>query len=423
MKADNEGNFVWDNGFPVNYTNWNGGAPVNTADFVVATADGTWAVVPDGREEAYVLEITDPCGWSDYVNFCCSDAGEEHMIALRAVDYFGRVNNCMAMVEVQDKIAPQITCPADVTIECTTPFDLENLALNFGEATAIDGCQSAVVELDALVDIDKCGVGEIKRTFRASDTNGFAECQQLITIVNSNLFDEDRITWPEDYYSDEGCDAGALIPENLPEGFDTPIVEEGFCDLVGVNYSDDIFFFVGDDADACFKVLRTWEVFDWCTFDENDTDLNNLNDPTDDGFIPGLYTRQQTIKISNNVDPVITGCEVSEVCTYECDEGFIELRASATDDCTPSESLVWRFEIDLYSDGTSDFPVMSGIGGDIVADGTYPVGTHTILYTFEDRCGNMISCLKTFAINNCVQPTAACIQGLAVGLEAMDLDG
>ncbi len=423
--ADQEGTFVWNNGYPVNYTNWNGGAPVNTADFVVATADGTWAVVPEGREEAYVLEITDPCGWSDFVNFCCEDAGLEHMVALRAVDDFGRVTNCMAMVEVQDKIAPQITCPAPVTIECTQPIDMSNLAAQFGMATAVDGCQSEVVELDPLVAIDNCGVGQIKRTFRASDTNGFEECEQLITIINSNAFDESRITWPEDYFSDEGCNAGALTPENLPAGFDEPVVVEEFCDLVGVEHRDDIFFFTGDDADACFKILRTWEVFDWCTFDEEDSDLNSIDESTDDGIIPGFFTRQQTIKINNTVDPVITGCEFQEQCTFDCDSGFIELRASATDDCTPSENLVWSFEIDLFADGVPDSPAiaMSGIGGNIVADGTYPVGLHTILYTFEDRCGNMVSCLKEFEIVNCSGPTAACIQGLAVGLEAMDLDG
>ena len=421
--ASNEGTFSWSNGYPVNYTNWNGGAPVNTGDYVVASADGTWAVVPDGREEAFVLEITDPCGWSDFVNFCCSDAGGEHMVALRAVDYFGQVTNCMAMVEVQDKIAPQITCPSNVTIECIVPIDFENLAGQFGEATAVDGCQSTVVELDPLIDIDKCGVGQIKRIFRASDSNGFAECEQLITVINSDLFDIDRITWPLDYFTDESCNAGALIPENLPDGFDKPVVDEAFCDLVGVEFSDDVFFFTGDDSNACFKILRTWEVFDWCTFDEDDSDLNNIVESTDDGVVPGLFTYQQTIKISNTVDPVITGCDYTEVCTYDCDSGFIELRASATDDCTPTEDLVWRFEIDLFADGTPDFPEMSGIGGSIVADGNYPVGTHNILYTFEDRCGNMISCLKSFAIINCTSPSAVCIDGLAVGLEAMDLDG
>ena len=420
--SDQEGTFTWNNGFPANYTNWNGGSPVNTADFVVANADGTWSVVPDAREEAFVLEITDPCGWSDYVNFCCADAGGEHMVALRAVDYFGQITNCMAMVEVQDKIAPVITCPAPITINCEEVIDFDNLAERFGMATAVDGCQAEVVEFSPLVNIDACGVGEIKRTFFASDANGISQCEQIITIESVELFEEGRILWPEDYYSDDGCDAGQLIPANLPVGFQRPIVDERFCDLVSEEYVDDVFFFAGD-SDACFKILRTWTVIDWCTFNENDSDLNNIPESSDNGVIPGYFTRQQTIKISNNVEPTIIIDSPSEVCTYECEGGFIELRAKATDDCTPGENLAWQYEIDFDSDNDPDITGISGLGNSIIADGTFPVGTHTILFTFEDRCGNMESSLFSFTIKSCILPTAACIDGLAVGLEAMDLDG
>jgi len=421
--ADNEGTFEWNNGFPVNYTNWNGGNPVNIADYVTVNPDGTWSVAPSGVEAAYVLEITNPCGWSDFVNFCCEDVGGEHMVALRAVDYFGRVTNCMAMVEVQDKIAPEISCPGDMTITCEDIIDLDDLAGTFGMATAEDGCEVNISENPPLVAIDICGVGEIKRTFVASDRNGSATCDQLITIESVELFDEDRIIFPPDFFSDDGCDAGQLIPENLPEGFQEPIIDERFCDLADATYSDDIFFFAGNDADACFKILRTWIVIDWCTYDEDDSDLNNIVEATDDDIIPGYFRDQQTIKINNIVKPEITVTGPTEVCTFDCEGGFIELRATATDDCTPVENLVWQYEIDLFSDGTPDFPIINGVGSTIVADGTFPVGNHTILYSFEDRCGNMEATLFSFTIKNCKLPTAACIDGLAVGLEAMDLDG
>ncbi len=421
--SNTEGTFVWNNGFPANYSNWNGGNPINNGDFVVANSDGTWSVVNDAREEAFVLEITDPCGWSDYVNFCCSDAGEEHMVALRAVDYFGRITNCMALVEVQDKIPPVITCPDDMTITCDEIIDYDNLEERFGTATAEDGCEATVTEFSPRVDIDQCGVGEIIRTFRASDANGGEICRQTITIESVELFNESRIIWPEDYYTDEGCEAGQLIPENLPIGFDEPIVDEQFCDLVGVEYKDDVFFFSGNDSDACFKILRTWTVIDWCTFDEDDSDLNNIDESSDDGIISGYFRYQQTIKINNNVDPVIAVGGDVEVCTYECDGGFINLNATAIDDCTPGANMIWQYEIDLFSDGSPDYSPVTGVGNAIFADGTFPIGTHTILYTFEDRCGNMTSTLHSFTIKNCKLPTAACIDGLAVGLEAMDLDG
>ena len=421
---DVEGDFRWSNNFPVNYTNWNGGMPINTSDYVIVNADGTWSVATTAfYKDYYVLEVTDRCSWSEKVNFCCADAGEEQMVALRAIDYSGLVNNCMVTVEIQDKIPPVIVCPQDTMIRCDEIFDLADLS-EFGEATATDGCGATLIELPVAVDINQCGVGEIKRSWIALDANGVSDCSQIINITSPFVFEEDQITWPMDYFSDQECNSSQLNPENLPEGFSEPIITKGPCDLVGVEFEDNFFFFAGDDVDACFKVLRNWTVIDWCTFDEDDSDLNSIEfESTDDGIIPGYFTYQQTIKISNSVAPVITAADNLESCTFDCDFGDIELIATATDDCTPPENMVWQYEINLFQDGTTFLPVVSGSGSTIVADGSYPVGTHFITYTFEDRCGNMVSAIRSFTIKNCKLPTAACIDGLSIGLEPMDLDG
>ena len=44
------------------------------------------------------------------VTFCCADIGSVVVVVLRAVDCAGNSNDCLGMVEVQDKTAPVAVC-------------------------------------------------------------------------------------------------------------------------------------------------------------------------------------------------------------------------------------------------------------------------------------------------------------------------
>ena len=55
--------------------------------------------------------------------------------------------------------------------------------------------------------------------------------------------------------------------------------------------------------DACFKIKRIWTVTDWCTFDQFDSDNNDVYDPTDDGIIAGQWEYVQYIKVYNSTVP------------------------------------------------------------------------------------------------------------------------
>ena len=102
--------------------------------------------------------------------------------------------------------------------------------------------------------------------------------------------------------------------------------------------------------------------------------------------------------------------------------GPIELGATATDNCT--ELLKWTYQVDLDNDGYFNSGYGdSGVGNSLSADGTYPVGSHRILYSFEDKCGNLVSCEQLFDIVNCKAPTPYCLNGLAVDLMPIDDNG
>jgi uncharacterized repeat protein (TIGR01451 family) len=373
--------------------------------------DGTYDDCGIDYIEVRRMDNGSPCGLNDdfgpTVEFCCADAGNNIMVIMRAWDKAGNSNECMVDVLVQDKFPPEILCPADVTLECATEIDFENLDI-FGTATAIDQCGATVGESVSSF-FDQCGEGYVYRDFTATDANGSSNCRQVISLINSDPFKEGDIDWPDNYETDAGCNAGDLIPENIPVPFNAPVVHDDFCDLVGVSYEDFVFPFE-DDNNSCLKIIRKWSVIDWCTFEDNQYEI---------------YKYDQIIKVTNSIAPEITSsCDALTTCTFDddCESGPITLVANATDDCTPENALTWEYQIDLDRNGIREI-IDSGFGASIDATGDYPIGDHSIYWTFEDRCGNKTTCVQDFSIVNCKPPTAACIEGLAISLVGMDTDG
>lgn len=377
------------------------------------------------------LEPGDGDVFKDYVTFCCADVGGDPVqVIMRVWDVAGNYNECMVQVEVQDKLAPVITCPPDMEVNCDFYYDLENMDAYFGAPSAYDNCNVRVTQTQD-VEINQCGIGYIIRYFTATDDGDrTATCQQRIDFVNYDPFwidenwpenPDDDVIWPGTYYG-EGC----LNPADLhPDVTGWPELLEGPCDLAGATYNDDVFFFNDDDADAteaCFKIIRHWKVIDWCQHE---------------GDNQGQYATweyDQIIMVSDPDGPTITGdCEDKTTCTYdpECEDGYIELLMSATDICTDGEELKWHYGIDYDNDneyGSFDWDSDVIDGANVQAlgesgDGTFPIGTHRIYWTVWDQCGNSSHCEYLFTIQNCKQPTPYCLDNIATTLMGMDLDG
>jgi len=348
--------------------------------------------------------------FSDKVLFTCEDLGAPVMVELRVTDAGGLSNSCMANVIVQDKHAPEVNNLPDVEIECGDSFTPLS---QFGEFTFTDACDITIEE-DSIIAINSCGTGTITRVITVSDSQGFDVGTQTINIVNSDPFDEqDIISWPLDYdVTISSCDDDDdFHPDNLPAPFAYPVWEDDACDQVAAGFHDDIYPLLNDPNSVCFKIVRHWTIIDWCQMDMN-------GDPIE-------FNNVQVIKVTNTKapDPIVVTPEIDTIVSTDCENGILSFSAM-TDDCSP-ELLNWTIQVDFDQDfnmtGVYDI-TRTGFGPIAMLNETVPQGTHTIVYSFSNGCGNTETTSRTVSVINNIAPNILCLSRTSIGLGPWNLD-
>ena len=345
--------------------------------------------------------------FDDLVVFCCEEATGPNVQVLMRVyeidpgngpidpvrqepggDLFGHYTECMVQVTVQDMINPVFAeCPDDLTITCTD--DISDLSI-FGVAHVVDNC-SFTLDSTEVIDISSCGQGTITRTFTAIDpSDNETNCVQTITVVNDDPFSEENITWPENITL-ETCGVGT-DPDDLPEGMQEPEILDDACSMVAYNYDDHLF----DIAfPACYKILRTWTVIDWCRYDPNDPNSE------------GRFSDVQIIKVEDNDAPVMD-CpdDIVAAVSTNCNTANVSMEALTANDCNPDILF------------TNDSPYADVGGADI--SGEYPLGETLVSVTASDKCGNTTSCEIMVTVEDLTAPSAICIVGISASLVEMN---
>lgn len=384
----------------------------------------------------------DACGsigeddWGVDVQFCCSDIGDQIMVALKAIDASGNESVCMVIVEVQDKELPRISCPPHIEVDCRFSFDFSQLGNSFGtvvdkesdrdtividprywhyiyghplDGIATDNCNLNIIESIDTSGMNNCGMGILIRKFVAIDPLGSRDsCIQRISIDNHNPISDININWPDDFDTTNICNSDLLKPQLLNQPFQYPTFYDDECSTVGMDYEDQILSSTVP-GEPCYKILREWKVIDWCFRDRAGNIL--------------IFRHTQIIKVNNTIDPVITRvCRDTNICSYDtaCNPIPVTLSIEATDFCTSSAELLFRYKIDLNRDGVFDIN-QAQIGNGTIS-GTWPIGNHIIKWEVEDRCGNTTTCQSELNLLNCKPPTAYAHKDLAIGLVAMDTD-
>ena len=406
--ADSPTNSDFDaqSGGVMNYDNWATGEPDWTLGgsgdlYVNVQADGTWAAERESiANHYYIVEVEDPCVFSQQVEFCCADIGTEVQVRMRVFDAHGNFAECMVMVEVQDFKDPTVSnVPANRDLDCEVLASTDYLLgvasdhlLTYGTPTFSDNCDYSVdydVDISSATD---CGSFTIIRTWVATDTYGNSvSASQRLTVGELTPFNGNNINWPSDYDS-QNCSNG-VSPDELPIANAYPrYSNENGCSNVTSAYQDQVFNYT---EIACSKILRTWTVIDWCQPDEE-------------------WVHVQVIKIFDSEAPSIeSGCQnLTEVegemvgnCMIETWESGLGLALS--DNCSNYNEITVWYDLDLNNDGTYE---VTGVQSDN-ANGVYPYGTHAIKWYAIDDCGNQMDpCTMTFLIEGETDgPTAYCL--------------
>ncbi|MDF1697376.1 MAG: T9SS type A sorting domain-containing protein [Saprospiraceae bacterium] len=294
-------------------------------------------------------------------------------------------------------IEAQIFCPADVTVSCLSDLTPDEC----GMATVVSGnYHPSMIKYVDEDETNACNEGKVFRKFYIDIdfSNTYTEnepsCTQTITLEYSNL--PLNIQFPPD--REYSCIDN--IPVESPTWLHNP------CDLVGYTYNDEIFEF---EEGACFKIVRTYSVINWCVYDENNQE--------------GLYKGIQIIKIVDNLPPEIDNCDDQFFDAVENCEAAVTLINSASDsgDC-PSGTLTWRVSIDLWGDGTEDLvygpyepfpfkldPVANGTSVEVVLPENLGVSKNKIVWKVTDGCGNVRSCSSEFFVEDNKPPTPYCL--------------
>ena len=360
--------------------------------------------------------IADDTQFRNYVEFCCDDAEEDFiLVVFRVYDKSMNFNECMVEIKVVDKNAPVLECPPNIQVSCEYDFndinvfgqvrmdenDREKIIINDPNNPNVgpnfnwgldgfyyDDCQADIM-YDEVDNRNDCGVGQIRRTWTVSDANTTVSCTQVITFTDFEPFDGTGIRFPAD-----------RTLNSCPTDVDPDVTGRPFIPNVGncadllVTYDDQVYNIV---QDACYKIIRTWTVVDWCN--------NNLN--------TNKFTGTQVIKILNTEDPEFVsgiGNKTFNTVTNSNCTGIAELEVEVSDDCTPNSELVLEYKIDLDKDGDIDFEQTGD--SSLTATNTYPEGTHEICWTVEDRCGNRLTECYDFTMRDGKKPTPYCRPGI-----------
>jgi hypothetical protein len=402
------------------------------------------AVFDDGSHDNCCLEnfeirrMNNPCGvagslqFNPTITFCCEDVENPDLqVILKVNDCHGNSNTCIVQVDLEDKLSPTVlVCPADTVILCDDLMDglmaallVEDYAIFdpiFGTPTFEDNCTLIVFEPSFTDNIDQCSVGTISRLWTATDASNSppAVCVQNISVAHVSDW---VVEFPEDQFVECG--------EELPETGQPEIFFET-CELIAISYEDVYFDIV---QNACFKIVRSWTVINWCNVNPNFPDLlvedieaglnadlngdNTQNERTfQDGLNIGNYNPtafingaqpdgvikyEQIIKGNDTVAPVVTCLDNLSFCVIEDDcDTTVELPLPAVSDCS--------FELDI---------IATTVFGDGNIIDNVPLGTFEVTYSVSDKCGNTSVCQTDFTVNDCKFPTPNCVSALIIELD------
>jgi len=262
-----------------------------------------------------------------------------------ATDACGNVAEASSIINVVDTTDPELTIPADITIECSDDSSPEGT----GQATASDSCDSepGVTFADAVAPGGCDHESVITRTWTATDACGNeVSADQLITVVDTTA---PVLTIPGDVEVECGS---STEPDTTGQATATDN-----CDNPGISYSD-------ISSGTCPAVItRTWTAIDACG---------------------NFVSADQIITVADSQPPVITV------------PGDVSLEGNASTDPEDTGTATANDSCGSVTVTYSD-----------VFSGNCPAEI-TRTWTAVDTCGNEVSADQIISLNDTTAPVITC---------------
>lgn len=280
-------------------------------------------------------------------NFDCTDLGE-NTITLTATNSGGLSDECTVVVTVEDNLAPTITCPTAIALECTSDIPsayVNTAALIAAGGSITDDCalNEGSFVLQSQTSDDLSNPEMITRTYYIEDISGnSATCQQQIVVHD--------VTKP----------VLSGYPSNINNN-----VEAGTCSTV----ASWVVPTATDNCDGVVSVIRT-DGNGYNSGDEFPVGVTTISYSATDNA-GNEETHSFSITVTDNEVPTIT-CP-DHVTAYLTDNPLTIAQPTFSDNC-PGASVINSFN---STDDASD---------------TYPMGTTIVHWTVTDNSGNTAGC-------------------------------
>ncbi len=352
----------------------------------------------------------------------------------KATDDCGNSSTCIQLITIDDSMAPAISCPVNVTIQCNT----STLPASTGSATATDNCDGtpSITFMDVFAGGSCPQGGAITRTWRATDDCGNSStCIQLISINDSMA---PAITCPNNVTVQ--CNASTA-----PAATGTATATDNCDATLTITFTD---VTVGGGCPQESTITRTWKAMDDCG---NSSTCNQII-TVDDSVAPAIVCPPNlTVACNSITSPAVTGtatasdnCDATPTITFTdvvvsggCPQEFTITRTwRATDDCGNSTTCNQLITVDdnmapiincpaniTVQCNASTAPAATGTAtatdncdvtptitfADVTVGGICPQEfTITRTWRATDDCGNSSTCNQIITVDDSMAPSITC---------------
>ena len=416
--------------------------------------------------------------WGDFIEIFCCDVGDTIEVDLMVTDLAGNASICYSEIYVLDGAQPICQPPGPVSIACNelpagfSPLDSMVLQNLFGVPAVIDNCGGYITEVEPIINLDACGIGQIIRRFVPIDDTGLTgdTCGQSVMITPSH---DVEIRFPKD-------DRFYVEVDELEMA---EFYNYGCDSVVLADYEDE--FFPSSGEEECFKIFRTIRVEFPCEgqsdedqvlnrdedcdgnpgdedlwalirndsiYLDRDSDEENLDPFVTENNCHGIkgYWRAigndlsqplryiQVHRVFDTIPPVVNVLSSNAICadTDGSCETVDTITFQAIDSCYNQFNYSGEIDrpevsvfVDYEADGVIDEELTTGLslqsGGIYAFTHTFPQGQHILEIHATDFCGN--STVEEFDLEigvDCTPPPIPnCIAGRAVEFIHFDIDG